>query len=248
MMKPRLYVDAHLEIDLELILDPEHRHYLINTLRRKQGSEVLLFNGAIPECEWEAVMVQTHPDARLLIGKKILVKRESTLSITLVAGLLKGDAMEWSIQKAAELGVVRFIPLLTQRTVARLPPERWPAKEKRWKKIIQESAEQCERVRLMEIHPPMALPQLSAIVDQGRRYLFWEEESASLPRLTSLKPSGTGVTVITGSEGGFTTEEVQLARQQLGCDVVTLGPRIVRAETAALAVVVAMQTLWGDMG
>ncbi|MBF0134172.1 MAG: 16S rRNA (uracil(1498)-N(3))-methyltransferase [Magnetococcales bacterium] len=248
MMKPRLYINANLENDLEVILEPEHRHYLINTLRKKIGSEVLLFNGKDPESEWEATLVETQREARLLVHRQLPVHRESSLAVTLIAGMIKGEAMEWVIQKATELGVVCFIPLQTQRTVARIAQERWPAKERRWRKIIQEAAEQCGRVCLMQLHPPVELSQLPSLLAAGPRFLFWEQDSGSLPRLRTIPHPGAHVTLLTGSEGGLSGEEVQQAKDQLGFEVLTLGSRILRAETAALAVVTAVQTLWGDLG
>lgn len=248
MMKPRLYINANLETHLEIILEPEHRHYLINTLRRKIGSEVLLFNGRDPESEWEATLIETQREARLLVHRQMDVNRESVLAVTLIAGMLKGEAMEWIIQKATELGVVCFIPLQTQRTVARIAQDRWLAKERRWNKIIQEAAEQCGRVRLMQLHPPVEWSQLPLLLTTGPRFLFWEQGEGSLLRLGAMPHPGTRITLLTGSEGGLSGEEVALAKEQFGFEVLTLGPRILRGETAALAVVTAVQTLWGDLG
>ncbi|MBF0349097.1 MAG: 16S rRNA (uracil(1498)-N(3))-methyltransferase [Magnetococcales bacterium] len=247
-MKPRLMVKANLENGLELSLEPETRHYLIHTLRRQKGTELLLFNNQGPECEWEATLVETHPEARVLVHRAIQVARESTLKITLISGLLKGDATEWVIQKATELGVSQFIPLQSQRTVARIAHERWPNKERRWNRIVEEAAEQSERVKLMNIHPPVEWSQLPALLPATPRYLFWEEHADAPARLRTLPPPGTGVTLLTGPEGGFSSEEVQQAETSMGFKILSLGPRILRADTAAVAVVTAVQTLWGDLG
>ncbi|HIJ85216.1 MAG: 16S rRNA m(3)U-1498 methyltransferase [Magnetococcales bacterium] len=247
-MKPRLYIKANLENGAQIILDSESRHYLIHTLRRKPGSNVLLFNGSTPEFEWEATLVATHPEAHLQVQAAIPVTRESTLRVTLAVGLIKGDAMEWIIQKAVELGVFSLIPLQTQRTVVRISQERWPAKERRWSKIIQEAAEQCQRVRLMHLYPPTELSHLQPLLPTGPRYLFWEQNQEGLPRLGSMSPPGPEITLLTGPEGGFSAQEVQLAKDRFDFKTLTLGPRILRAETAALAAVTAVQTLWGDLG
>lgn len=246
MMKPRLFINANLENDCEIVLEPELRHYLIHTLRRKIGSEVLVFNGREPQGEWQAILTATHPEARLRVMHHHCVYRESPLEVTLVTGLIKGDGMEWLLQKATELGVVTFIVLNTERTVARIPGERWPAKERRWQKIVQEAAEQCRRVRLMTIHPPVSWRQLADLLPGGPRYLFWEEGGGS--RLSEKPLSGQSVTLLTGPEGGLTVDEVQRARLDMGFEVMTLGPRILRAETAALVAVSAAQTIWGDLG
>ncbi|MBF0414936.1 MAG: 16S rRNA (uracil(1498)-N(3))-methyltransferase [Magnetococcales bacterium] len=246
MMKPRLFINANLENNCEIILQSEQRHYLVHTLRRKIGSEVIIFNGQAPLGEWDAIMIDSHPEVRLRVVRHHSIHRESPLAITLVTGLIKGDAMEWLLQKATELGVVSFIVLKTERTVARISDERWPAKEKRWQKIIQEATEQCRRVRLMTIHPPVSWSQLPALLPDGPRFLFWEEGEGS--RLNVKQHPGQSITLLTGSEGGLTADEVLKASADMGFEITTMGPRILRAETAAVAAVTAVQTIWGDVG
>ncbi|MBF0110978.1 MAG: 16S rRNA (uracil(1498)-N(3))-methyltransferase [Magnetococcales bacterium] len=246
MMKPRLFIKANLENGLEIELDHEMRNYLVNTLRRERGTEVFLFNDQDDQLEWEATLVETHPRGRLLVHHSVHVSRESPLKVTLVSGLLKGEAMDWIIQKATELGVDTFIPLQTERTVARITENRWPAKERRWRKIVQEAAELSRRVRLMKIHPPVMLEQLSGLLPQGPRCLFWEEDQGPRLRLRSLPHPGTKIILMIGSEGGFSVEEVRRAEREMGFQLFSLGSRVIRAETAAIAVVAAAQILWGE--
>lgn len=246
MMRPRLYIKANLEIGVEIILESEQRHYLVNTLRRSIGSQVLLFNGLDQEIEWEATLVETHPKGRLLVERSLDAVRESSLGVTLVAGITKGDSMDWLIQKATELGALSIIPLQTQRTVVHISPDRWPSKLRRWTKIAQEAAEQCQRLQVMKILPPVELPQLKPLLPSGPRYLFWEQES--LPLLKTMTNPGPLLTVLTGSEGGLSREEVLYAKDNMGFETLSLGPRILRAETAAMSALCAVQTLWGDMG
>ncbi len=168
-------------------------------------------------------------------------KRESSVRIILCQGLLKSARFEWILEKGTELGVAVFVPTLCRRSMSGLE-EAGPAKISRWQRIIQEAAEQCDRSRLPELQPIRSLPHiLNDIPKDALALIPWEEEHAlslrdaldAYQRSTSTPAT---VVLFIGPEGGLTAEEVALA-QQHSVQSVTLGPRILRAETAALAAV-----------
>ena len=167
-------------------------------------------------------------------------KNESPVRIILCQGLLKSARFEWILEKGTELGVTAFVPTLCRRSMAGLE-EAGPAKIQRWQRIIQEAAELCGRARLPELSPIRPLMHaLNDIPDGALALMPWEEEQEVSLRevLSTYPPGGQSMTVVLfiGPEGGLTIEEVTLARRH-NARTVTLGPRIMRAETAALAAV-----------
>jgi 16S rRNA (uracil1498-N3)-methyltransferase len=168
-------------------------------------------------------------------------KSESTVRIVLCQGLLKSARFEWILEKGTELGVAVFAPMLCRRSMAGLE-EAGSAKIQRWQRIMQEAAEQCGRARLPELLP--IRPLLHALNDIPRgalAFMPWEEEHGQslregLEGRTTMGAERTTVVLFIGPEGGLMTEEVMLAREH-GVQVVTLGARILRAETAALVAV-----------
>lgn len=220
---PRLFVAQPLDAGVSLALDGKPAHYLANVLRLGEGAEVLLFDGS--SGEWRArivamgrkrldltVIAQTHP-------------LEAVPPLTLAFAPVKRAPLEWLIEKATELGVVRLQPVVTQRTVVeRLNLDRL-------RLIAIEAAEQCGRTRLPELADPVSL---AGFLDQHQGRLLFADETGGTPLLAALGDGPT--TILTGPEGGFTPDEREriLAAGAIG---VGLGPRILRAETAALAAV-----------
>jgi len=175
-------------------------------------------------------------------------RAEPHVHITLYQGLLKGEKLEWVLQKGVELGVSTFVPVICRRSV---PLERrdWGPRTARWRRILTEAAEQCGRSRLPELRPPAAFRAAcdEASTASGLAIIAWErEETVGLSWALSGTPSQR-VGLIVGPEGGFEEDEVAYARG-LGITPVGLGRRILRAETAGLAVVAAIQYHLGEMG
>ncbi|MBF0127807.1 MAG: RNA methyltransferase, partial [Magnetococcales bacterium] len=160
----------------------------------------------------------------------------------------KSGSIEVAVQKAVEVGAVVLIPLLSRYGVSRPDPRQTDNKLRRLQRIAVEAAQQCGRTRVPVIHPPVAWQQLAPLLPEGVRLLFWEGAGLAGARLRELPPPGGDLTLLVGPEGGLTPEEVAFARSELGFELVTLGPRILRAETAAIVAVAACQLLWGDMG
>jgi 16S rRNA (uracil1498-N3)-methyltransferase len=156
--------------------------------------------------------------------------------VTLAAAIIKGHRMDWLLQKAAELGATRIVPLTTSRTIVQPRRERLPAQQRRWAAILQEAAQQTGRDRPPELGPPCGLREcLTATPAETARWLLWESESRVtlaelVPRLPAMQP----ILLLVGPEGGFSAEEVAEA-EALGAETVSVGPLTLRAETAALA-------------
>jgi 16S rRNA (uracil1498-N3)-methyltransferase len=178
------------------------------------------------------------------------VHTEPHRSLTLYQCLLKGDRFEWVLQKGTELGVSRFVPVLSQRTVLR-DPLRVEKKRPRWEQIIREAAEQSHRGHLARLAPPLAFPEAC---EQGAAahdlaLIPWEEatEPGLLSLLSGLPSPVQRVALVIGPEGGFTRAEVDAA-QRHGLQVVTLGPRVLRSETASVAALAIVLSALGEMG
>jgi 16S rRNA (uracil1498-N3)-methyltransferase len=220
---PRLFVDQPLGQGVAVLLDGKPAHYLANVLRLGEGAELLLFDGT--SGEWRAA-IEGAAKKRLLLRVAERTRPPETLPpLTLAFAPVKRAPLEWLVEKATELGVARLQPVVTQRTVVeRLNPERLAA-------IAIEAAEQCGRTRLPELAGTIKLDGLLA--EAGGRLLF-ADETGGVPLPSVLEPGPT--TILIGPEGGFTPEE----RSRIfgaGAIGVGLGPRILRAETAALAAV-----------
>ncbi len=171
---------------------------------------------------------------------------ESSIAITLCSGMLKDKKMDLVIKHVTQLGICRWIPFFCRRSIPTPDRKRMENRSQRWKSIAQESLKQCQRSRVPEIVPPLNFEQvLDHAVDHDLKIAFWEEETQ---RLNTLKkaPAGNRIMVLVGPEGGFTKTELSLAKEK-GFSSFSLGPRILRAETASICACTLIQHLLGDM-
>lgn len=244
-MIPRIYWPYPLHVGAELTLDDEQKRYLLRTLRLLPGAPIILFTG-LEEGTWQTSLT-SHTPAQIKVDSFTPCQRESPLSITLVQGVAKADAMEWAIQKAVELGITQIIPLLCRRSASNASGALTPNRQRRLHRIAIEAAEQSGRLRVPTLFPPCGWNELEQILPSGPRWLFWEEGEQH-PRLRQVPHPGHTVTLLVGPEGGLESEEESFAREKLGFTTLGLGPRTLRTETAALAVITACQLLWGDIG
>lgn len=238
----RLFVPQSLAAGTALALDVEGGHYLRSVLRLKPGDAVVLFNGE--GGEFPAEIVQIGRDGVVVaVGECHPRDAESALRTHLGLGISRGERMDLGIQKAVELGVSAITPLLTERCVVRLSADKAEQRLRHWQQVARSACEQCGRNRLPEIHPPVLLyPWLEC--QQGLRFILHPHGGVALRDL----PLPTGpVCLLSGPEGGFSDRERDDALR-LGFTPLRLGPRILRTETAALAALAAIQTLWGDLG
>jgi len=234
---PRLYVDAELSPQGEFVLPEDAAHHAARVLRLREGELVLLFDGRGGEYEARLSMPR-RGQVVAEIGARRDVERESPLAVTLVQAVSSGEKMDFTIQKAVELGVAAIQPVLTAKSVVRLSAEREAKKLAHWRRVAIAACEQCGRNRIPEILEPVALDRYRP--GAGSRIL--------------LSPSGPGkladfakgpVVLAAGPEAGFSDGEEQFLLRA-GFQPVRLGPRILRTETAALAALAALNALAGD--
>lgn len=222
-------------------------NHLRRVLRLRPQDRVVVFDDA--GCEHEGIIRSLSEDrGEIEIIRSYQVNNESPLKTTLALGLTKGEKMDWVVEKATELGVHTVVPFLSDYTIPKLNERKMAQRSQRWQKIALSAAKQCGRVRIPEI---LALSEFCDLLETASpdalRLLFWEKEREQ--RLSDLKEARTTISevvVMIGPEGGFSAHEAALALGQ-GFKAVRLGPRILRAETAAVAALSAVQLLWGDL-
>ncbi len=232
---PRLYVQAPLAEGARVALDAEQANYLGNVLRMKEDGELLVFDGS--SGEWLARIAEAGRKRMALAVERRTREAEEIPDVWLAFAPVKRSQTDWLVEKATELGAARLIPVTTRRTVV----ER--VKLERLRAIAIEAAEQCGRTRLPQIAEPLSLKLL--LTDRGAaRLLYFADETGGEPVATAFKP-GPAI-ILTGPEGGFTDDERASIRAAANAVPISLGPRILRAETAALAALAAYMALAGD--
>jgi len=217
----------------------------MRVLRLKRGEPVILFNG--DGAEYAAVVVEASRDRFALdVTGRDVMDREAPFAVTLAQAVSSGERMDYTIQKAVELGVAAIQPLEARRSVVRLSAERGERRIAHWQAVAIAACEQCGRNRVPPVLPLMQLDQFlagcGARRDGERRVLLSPRTSRGLRDLE--RPTG-AIVMLAGPEGGLSPEEERVA-EQTGFLPVRLGPRVLRTETAAVAALAAMQALWGD--
>jgi 16S rRNA (uracil1498-N3)-methyltransferase len=228
-----------------VLLDETESHHLKDVLRLRPGATVFVFDGEGNEylCRVEGFQ---RRQARLSILEKIQPAVEPPLDITLVQGLAKGDKLDLIIQKTTELGVRRIVPLLAAHTASSGVQFISEERLERWRRIALEATKQCGRTRLTEITQPVDWNQFMAELPLPA-LLFSERGGGSLSDLLSQwEGERPAVCLLIGPEGGGQESEIQ-ATQAAGAITVSLGPRILRTETAAIVAVSLVQHRWGDL-
>jgi 16S rRNA (uracil1498-N3)-methyltransferase len=226
----------------EYVLPDAVAHHALRVLRLAVGDRIVLFTGA--GGEFAATLVRADKrDAVARIDAFDPVERESALAVTLVQGVAANDAMDHAVRRAVELGAAAIQPVLTVRS-ARVPDgERGQRRLAHWRKIVVAACEQCGRNRVPDVQDVVALERWLADRNPGAQGLVLSP-TADVAIAAAPRPE-LALVLLVGPEGGFTAEEVALA-QRSGMTAVRLGPRVLRAETAALASLAAVNTLWGD--
>jgi 16S rRNA (uracil1498-N3)-methyltransferase len=239
---PRLYVERDLD-GTSLSLDESETHYLGHVLRLARGDELIAFNGRGRE-RHASIGVLQRRGAVLELKAEHPALPESPLDLTLVQALPKSDAMDLIVQKATELGVRTLLPVHTEFSVVKLDAERSQRRVEHWRKIAASACEQCGRHRPLEIESPAPLATgLEALRSAGTRLALAPSAERTLD---GCAPPANGLVLAIGPEGGFgATDLRRLAAAEFA--PVTLGPRVLRAETAALAACAIAQSLWGDL-
>ncbi len=221
-------------------LPREQAHYLTGVLRLQPGDPVAVFNGR--DGEWLAHLSDVTKKGASLRLERLVSAVKPPPDIDYCFAPLKHARLDYVVQKAAELGARRLRPVITQRTIAeRVNMDRMRAN-------VIEAAEQCNLVFVPEVHEPVKLPKLLAEWEQGRALVYCDETAATANPLAALQGLEPPAAVLIGPEGGFTGEERRLLAAQPFVTAISLGPRIMRADTAAVAALTLLQASLGDWG
>lgn len=222
--------------------------YISNVLRMKKGETLIIMDGKGHLFE-STIERLNYKEVKVKVNKSIPPPPSSPIKISLGQALIKSQAMDYLIQKTTELGIHSIRLFYSERTVIKLKPGRLRNKMDRWTEIMKSACRQCGRALLPALDPPLPFEEIIKNVpgENTLKILLWENEDKSdlKKALRSLSPVPRVLTLV-GPEGGFTENEINLARDA-GFQIISLGPRILRAETAAVSLISIVQYEWGDL-
>ncbi len=224
-------------------------HHLMHVMRAKAGQKVTVVDdeGSVALMEMTAF---TAESVELTLRERLEGNTESPLELTLVQCLLKADKMDWVVQKAVELGADRLCPLASQNCVVQYDSKKAAQRQQRWQKIADEAAKQCGRTKLLQVEPIVGIKEFlakSGFWEDNPLYFCYENEEQKTIKEALQASKAEKASVLIGPEGGFTLDEAK-SIEEAGGQSVTLGPRILRAETAAIASLSVIQYELGDLG
>lgn len=239
----RIFCEGPLTPGGEVNLPAAGAYHVARVLRMREGAPLVLFDGMGSEYQAEISRVEGDAvSARLM--HQTPGTAESPLKVTLVQGVSRSERMDWTLQKATELGVTSIAPVLSARSVVRLDDKQAAKKQAHWQAIVIGACEQCGRTRVPSVAAPVPLRSYFANVKkEGLRLVLSPSAPGSLAGLASLPNK---VELLIGPEGGLDDEELNAARAA-GFTPVRLGPRVLRTETAAVVALSVLQALWGDL-
>ncbi|MCP8899921.1 16S rRNA (uracil(1498)-N(3))-methyltransferase [Gilvimarinus xylanilyticus] len=241
MRIPRLYLEHTLEARQTLTLTDRQAHYVARVLRMGSGRPLTVFNGEGGEFS-ARILDADKKNVTLEIGDHLAENRQSPLEIELAIGLSRGERWDWVLQKATELGVTRLVPLVTERTEVKLKGERLEKKQAHWQQICISACEQCQRNILPQLDSVCTLQDYLPQARGAEKYVLHHRDSRRLD--SGAAPAS--VSLLIGPEGGLSDTEIEAARQA-GFSPLTLGPRVLRTETAPIVALSLVQHLWGDL-
>lgn len=241
----RFYAEGEVTPDGLALLSMEDARHAQRVLRMKPGDALELFAGGR---RYAAVLASDGAKGLCCQVTEELASTEARLRVTLYQGLPKADKMEWIVQKAVELGAARVVPVAMSRCVVQLSGKDGEKKQERWQKIAREAGKQSGRCCMMAVDAPITFRQMVARLAQHEAALVpWEDAAGfGLADFHQARPECRDVALVIGPEGGMSAAEVA-EMEAAGCRAVTLGPRILRTETAGLAAISALMCLYGDM-
>lgn len=241
----RVYQPGEYFVGENLMLDEGPTHHLLTVLRCEDGASIELFDGADSVAE-ATLKIVSKRKAFACIQRVTRESRESSLKLFLCQGLAKGEKMEWIVQKAAELGVVGFFPIQSAHAAFKLSSDKIAKKIQQWQHIAVAASEQCLRNRVITVHPLFTLEKWLESLPENRVCIYLDPTaSTSLKNLSQPNP-GVHVYLFIGPEGGFSEAE-RLLFENHGVQGLSLGPRVLRTETAAISALSILQALWGDL-
>ena len=235
----RFYAPRENFKDEDVFLSEEEARHLRDVLRLRESETVRVFDGENHEFVCKIEKIEKRQTILKIIEETVPSASESNLDLTLAAALLKGEKFDLVVQKAVELGVKRFVPLVTKRCDVKIKDA--DKKRERWLKIALEASKQCGRAGLMKIETPIDFEKFIETA-AGVKILFSERFGASFSEVSNAEK----ITAVIGSEGGWEDAEIESAKAN-GFQIITLGGRILRAETAAISVAAILQHRFGDL-
>lgn len=241
MRRSRIYTPQALSADGSVELTDSAAHYLARVLRVSPGAPLILFNGDGKDYTGRVTEIQRQRVAVQLTGARSLAN-EADLKITLVQAISRGERMDHSLQKATELGVFRIQPVISQRVEVRLDEKRRARRMAHWRGVVISACEQSGRAVVPEVQAPVPLLNWLTESDGSQRLVL---EPSAKTRLSSFHFTGSAVSILVGPEGGFSSEEAG-ALKAGGLTAVSLGPRVLRTETAGPAAIAVLQAVAGD--
>lgn len=242
MRNSRLYTPQVLDQGSRVELTGPQCHYLVRVLRLSDGDELKLFNGdgfdycgEIIEARKQSVTIE--------LGDRLDPANESPLKITLVQAISRGERMDFSLQKATELGVSKIRLLSSSRVEVRLDESRLIKRMAHWQAVVQSACEQSGRARVPEVMAPLSLSDWLQQTDGKTRLVL---DPLADVRLSSYRLNTRGLSIVVGPEGGFSSAEMQKLKAR-SVEPVSLGPRVLRTETAGPVAIALLQTMAGDL-
>ena len=241
----RFYAAGRIEENAIVALTPEDARHAVQVLRIRPGDEAELFSGGQ---RWLCRAESVTPKEVLFRSVTLLPSTEPAHDLILYQGLPKADKMEWIVQKAVELGVRRIVPVAMSRSVVRLDERDADKKRERWQRIAHEACKQSGRCEEPTVDRPISVRALAEeLRGLDASVVPWEEaHGLTLPAFRADHPEAMRIGIVIGPEGGIEPQEIDLL-VGAGCLPVTLGPRILRTETAGLASLAVLLSLYGEM-
>lgn len=245
MRLTRNYIDQPLAPGARVTLPETVANHLLRVLRLSTGAELILFNG--DGHDYHARIDQAERRAATVtIGERLAARAESPLSIVLAQGIARGEKMDWVLQKATELGVGAVVPLRTEWTEVRLDAQRAERRHQHWLGVIASACEQSGRATLPALAPANELATWAAGLPDNCLRLALDPDGEQSLATCPQPPAAAPVVLVIGPEGGLSGRDLAALRAA-GFVGLRLGPRVLRTETAGIAAIVALQTLWGDL-
>jgi len=240
MRIPRFYDSQDLQTGLSISLSDSAVQHISRVLRMRSGEQIILFNG--DGFDYTATLSAVEKrSVRAHIDSKAPSTTESNLRVHLGQTLSRGERMDFAVQKSTEMGVCEITPLFSERCEVKLPPERQSKRIKHWQQTAISACEQSGRAAPPQVHTPLQLNQWLAAQTADLKFVLHHHADKPLEQLKAP----TTVALLIGPEGGLTEAEVELA-QSFGFQPLTLGPRVMRTETAPIAALAVLNYIWGD--
>jgi 16S rRNA (uracil1498-N3)-methyltransferase len=243
MRIPRIHLPIPLVVATTAVLSGAVFNHAVRVLRLKEGASLILFNGEGGEFRAIVETVRRH-EASVRIEAFIAREAESSLKVLLAQGISRGERMDYTLQKAVELGVSTILPLVTERSVLNSAERRLEKRLFHWRGVVASACEQCGRNRLPPVLQPQPLKKwLAACRNPGLGLVL---QPSAAKGLRTLSRPESAITLLVGPEGGLSRGETELA-QTAHFTPIRLGPRVLRTETAGAVALAALQLLWGDL-